>query len=57
LADRVILMSARPGRIVRDDRVAIARPRDIFFIHGNEEFRRLYDEIWHELAVQVHEAV
>ena len=57
LADRVILMSARPGRIVRDDRVAIARPRDIFFIHGNEEFRRLYDEIWHELAAQVHEVV
>jgi len=55
LADRVILMSARPGRIVRADRVAIARPRDIFFIHGNEEFRRLYDEIWNELAVQVHD--
>jgi len=55
LADRVILMSARPGRIVRDDRVAIARPRDIFSIHGNAEFRRLYDEIWNELKVQVHE--
>ncbi len=55
LADRVVLMSARPGRIVRVDRVGIPRPRDIFYIHDNDEFRRLYDEIWRELAAQVHE--
>jgi NitT/TauT family transport system ATP-binding protein len=53
LADRVLLMSARPGRMVRDDMVNIPRPRDIFHIHDNVEFRRLYDEIWQELAVQV----
>ena len=53
LADRVLLMSARPGRMVRDDRVGIARPRDIFHMHDNPEFRRLYDDIWRELEVQV----
>jgi NitT/TauT family transport system ATP-binding protein len=53
LADRVILMSARPGRIVRNDPVEIPRPRDIFFLHDQPEFRRLYDLIWHELAVQI----
>jgi NitT/TauT family transport system ATP-binding protein len=53
LADRVLLMSARPGRMVRDDRVGIKRPRDIFHTHDNPEFRRLYDEIWKELEVQV----
>lgn len=53
LADRVLLMSARPGRMVRDDRVDIARPRDIFHTHDNPRFRRLYDEIWRELEVQV----
>ena len=53
MADRVLLMSARPGRIVRDDRINIPRPRDIFHIHDNMEFRRLYDEIWKELEVQV----
>ena len=56
LADRVLLMSARPGRIVRSDRVNIPRPRDIFQIHENPEFRRLYNEIWNELRLQVRDA-
>jgi NitT/TauT family transport system ATP-binding protein len=53
LADRVVLMSARPGRIVRVDPVTIPRPRDIFYIHDLPEFRRLYDALWHELAAQL----
>ena len=53
LADRVVLMSARPGRIVRADVVKIPRPRDIFYIHDLPEFRQLYDTLWHELAVQL----
>ncbi len=53
LADRVVLMSARPGRIVRADRVEIPRPRDIFYMHDQPEFRRLYDTLWHELAAQL----
>jgi NitT/TauT family transport system ATP-binding protein len=53
LADRVVLMSARPGQLVRVDDVCIERPRDIYHIHDNADFRRLYDEIWRELEVQV----
>jgi NitT/TauT family transport system ATP-binding protein len=53
LADRVVLMSARPGRIVRVVRVDIPRPRDIFHLHDLPEFRRLYDALWNELAVQL----
>jgi NitT/TauT family transport system ATP-binding protein len=56
LADRVLLMSARPGRIVRTDRVPIPRPRNIFQIHDNPDFRRLYSDIWNELQVQVQDA-
>jgi NitT/TauT family transport system ATP-binding protein len=56
LSDRVLLMSARPGRIVRSDRVNIARPRNVFQIHEDPEFRRLYNEIWNELRVQVQDA-
>jgi NitT/TauT family transport system ATP-binding protein len=53
LADRVVLMSARPGRIVRVDRVDIPRPRDIFYMHDLPQFRQLYDALWHELAAQL----
>jgi NitT/TauT family transport system ATP-binding protein len=56
LSDRVLLMSARPGRIVRSDQVTIPRPRDVYQIHENPEFRRLYKEIWNELRMQVQDA-
>jgi NitT/TauT family transport system ATP-binding protein len=56
LADRVALMSARPGRMVRVDTVKIPRPRDIFFIHQNPEFRALHDALWKDLAAQIHDS-
>jgi NitT/TauT family transport system ATP-binding protein len=53
LADRVVLLSARPGSVVRVDNVPMSRPRDIFRMHDNAEFRSLYDSIWSELEDQV----
>ena len=53
LGDRVVLMSARPGRIIRVDKVAMSRPRDVFRMHDRDEFRALYDAIWEELECQV----
>ena len=53
LGDRVMMMSARPGRIARIDTVDIPRPRDIFDIHNHPRFRQLYSEIWNELRIQV----
>jgi NitT/TauT family transport system ATP-binding protein len=53
LGDRVVLLSARPGTIVRIDKVPLARPRDIFRMHDSGEFRDLYDSIWAELESQV----
>lgn len=53
LGDRVVLLSARPGTIVRIDKVPLTRPRDIFRMHDSGEFRDLYDSIWAELERQV----
>ena len=53
LGDRVVLLSARPGRIIRVDKVGMSRPRDVFRMHDNVEFRALYDAIWVELERQV----
>ena len=53
LADRVVLMSSRPGRIKFIETVAIPRPRDVFQIHESPEFRSAYERLWHELRPEV----
>jgi NitT/TauT family transport system ATP-binding protein len=50
-----VLLSTRPGTIIRVDKVAVARPRDVFRMHDNDDFRTLYDAIWVELERQVRE--
>ena len=57
LADRVVLMSSRPGRIKHVENIAIARPRDVFQIHEHPEFRSAYERLWHELRPEVNVAV
>ncbi len=46
LADRVVLMSSRPGRIKLIETVKIPRPRDVFRIHESPEFRAAYERLW-----------
>ena len=53
LADRVVLMSSRPGRIKSIEQVKIPRPRDVFQIHESPEFRSAYERLWRELRPEV----
>jgi NitT/TauT family transport system ATP-binding protein len=53
LADRVVLMTSRPGKIKSIARVDIARPRDIYQIHEHREFRATYESLWRELRPEV----
>ncbi len=50
LASRIILLSARPGRLKEDFAVPFARPRDPVALRETEEFGRLYSHIWQSLG-------
>ncbi|MEH2520187.1 NitT/TauT family transport system ATP-binding protein [Bradyrhizobium sp. AZCC 1610] len=50
LASRIILLSARPGRLKDDFDVPFPRPRDPVALRETEEFGRLYSRIWHSLG-------
>jgi NitT/TauT family transport system ATP-binding protein len=53
LADRVVIFSARPGRIrtIRD--VPLARPRDVFKVRFTDAFARFHEELWDVLKDEV----
>ena len=53
LADRVVLMSSRPGRIKFIEPVKIPRPRDVFQIHNSPAFHSSYEKLWQELRPEV----
>jgi NitT/TauT family transport system ATP-binding protein len=53
LADRVVVMSARPGRIKTVTKVGLPRPRNLFDIHADPNFRALYDMLWTSLEDEV----
>ncbi len=53
LADRVVLMSSRPGRIKSVEAINIPRPRDVFKIHENLQFRTAHEKLWQQLRPEV----
>ena len=50
LASRIILLSARPGRLKEDFEVPFPRPRDAVALRETAEFGRCYSHIWHSLG-------
>jgi NitT/TauT family transport system ATP-binding protein len=50
LSSRIILLSARPGRLKEDFAVPFARPRDPVALRATDEFGRLYSHIWNSLG-------
>lgn len=50
LSSRIILLSARPGRLKEDFQVPFARPRDAVSLRETPEFANLYSHIWHALG-------
>lgn len=52
LGDRVVVMSARPGRVVADIRVPFERPRTAD-VRATQEFADLEQELWSLLSTQL----
>ena len=50
LADRIILMSARPGRVKQDFKVDFPRPRNAVTLRETREYAELFSKIWHSLG-------
>jgi NitT/TauT family transport system ATP-binding protein len=56
LSDRVIVMSARPGRIIADVRIDLPRPRSASKLQADRAFHDLYAQLWRELERAVEPA-
>ena len=50
LSDRIILLSARPGRIKEDFAVPFPRPRDAIKLRETKEYGELFAKVWHSLG-------
>ena len=54
LADRVVVMTHRPGKIKDVIKINMARPRDIFEIHRQEGFDDAYGRLWEIFRHELH---
>ncbi|MEQ8349006.1 MAG: ABC transporter ATP-binding protein [Sneathiellaceae bacterium] len=50
LSDRVVVLSGPPSRVILDERIDIAHPRDVYSLRESEAFAQAYGRIWHVLG-------
>ena len=50
LADRIVVMTRRPGRIKMIHSVKLSRPRDVIKLRESEAYAEEYSHIWHVLG-------
>jgi NitT/TauT family transport system ATP-binding protein len=55
LADRVLVCTRRPATIAMEQRINLARPRDVLNIRFSTAFKDHYDALWERLRLEYHE--
>jgi NitT/TauT family transport system ATP-binding protein len=53
MADRIVVMSAHPGTVLRTFDVPFPRPRELTAVRSDPRFAELFAEIWELLRQQV----
>jgi NitT/TauT family transport system ATP-binding protein len=56
LGDRIMVMTAQPGRLKMFVQVPLARPRNILELQKTPEYGELISHIWSSLREEVHRA-
>ncbi|MBV8793137.1 MAG: ABC transporter ATP-binding protein [Pseudolabrys sp.] len=55
LADRVIVCTRRPAMIALEQKIPLARPRDVLNMRFTNEFKEIYDTLWERLRLEYQE--
>ena len=53
LSDRIVLMSARPGRLKEEFAIPFTRPRDAVRLRESAEYSALFAKVWHSLGEEL----
>jgi NitT/TauT family transport system ATP-binding protein len=53
LGDRVVVMGARPGRVIADIQIPFERPRSPAEVRQEERFGELHEQIWALVRAEV----